>query len=453
MSASIEIPDFLAPDEGVKGIGAFRLLGIYELVDQFSNEFQIDHEIAFASLLAGFSHSIGGAFEIDSTLGVIRPPFSLLLVTPESDAIWPRIPTRFLVDDFENTMRAFAKVNLHQKADPEDSEDDQQRHPVADTIADTVETARAVYADKVSERITTTSLEMPFPRVPFDHHVLLTTPPVGLCRAFRQLSSENKVRLEQALSLGSPLRPRAGEESAAAPSFFWQAEQSEARRFLEENPWVVGLPALVLESDRPGVAVLSLDGGVVGEIHRRCLELFVMRHHAMRSSTTFSVEARAFQPVHEFLTAAQQWQSQTTEPSTIRPSRVVETALRFALLFTVLDRKPEPDQVAALFGLELAKRLYARHLKTLAKILPIAPSEAPDTDGLSKRELAVFMRICERPGLSRSELGRTFKKMNQPERDHILATLMGRRLIEMKEGKVYRNLPGPKREEPTVELS
>ena len=223
MNASIEIPDFLTPDEGVKDIGAFRLLGIYELVDRFSKEFQIDHEIAFASLLAGFSHSIGGAFEIDSTLGVIRPPFSLLLVTPESDAIWPRIPTRFLVDDFENTMRAFAKVNLPQKEDSKDSEDDQQSHPVADHFANTVETAKAVYADKVSERISTPSLEMPFPRVPFDHHVLLTTPPVGLCRAFRQLSSENKVRLEQALSSGTPLRPRAGEESGAAPSFFWQA--------------------------------------------------------------------------------------------------------------------------------------------------------------------------------------------------------------------------------------
>ena len=65
MRTPIQIPNFLAPDESVTGIGAFRILGIYELVDQFATEFQIDHEIAFASLLAGFSHSIGGAFEID----------------------------------------------------------------------------------------------------------------------------------------------------------------------------------------------------------------------------------------------------------------------------------------------------------------------------------------------------------------------------------------------------
>lgn len=72
MSASIEIPDFLAPDEGVTGIGAFRLLGIYELVERFSKEFHVDHEIAFTSLLAGFAHSVGGAFELDSPLEIGR---------------------------------------------------------------------------------------------------------------------------------------------------------------------------------------------------------------------------------------------------------------------------------------------------------------------------------------------------------------------------------------------
>ncbi len=443
MSARIETPDFLAPDEGVKGIGAFRLLGCYELVDRFAREFGIDHEVAFASVLAGFSHSIGGAFEIDSALGVLRPPFSLLLVTPESDAIWPRIPTRFLVDDFENTMRSFSKVNLHQQAEQGDGEDDKPCHPDAERIANTVETAKAVYADKVTERITTPSLEMPFPRVPFDHHVLLTTPSAGLCRAFRQLSPGNKIRLEHALSSGTPLRPRAGEESCAAPSFYWQVAQGEARRFLEENPWFVGLPFLVLESDSPGVAALAPDGGSTAEIQRRCLELFVMRHQAMRRPNTFSVEARAFQPVHEFLTAAQQWQNRSAEPSPIRPAKVVEMALRFALLFTVLDKKPEPDQAAALFGLELAKRLYVRHLKTLGKLFPVPPSQLPDMDGLSERELAVFLRICERPGLTPSELSRSFRRLRQAERDQVLATLMGRELIELKDGKLYRKmLPG-----------
>ncbi|MCG8602306.1 MAG: hypothetical protein MI807_19335 [Verrucomicrobiales bacterium] len=439
MNPQIEIPDFLSPGKGAGGIGSFRLLGIYDLVDRFAREFQINHEIAFASLLAGFGHSVGGAFEIDSTLGIIRPPFSLLLVTPETDAVWPRIPIRFLVDDFEHTMRLFAKANLHQSTEQKDDAENETHHPIADRIANTVDTAKAVYADKVSERITSASLEMPFPRVPFDHHVLLTTPPVGPCRALRQLSPDNRIRFEHALSSNTPLGPSVGEVSGAAPNLYWQVEQTEARRMVEENPWFTSLPTLILEADRPGVSALAPDGSVAGEIHRRCLDLFVMRHHAMLRSTTFAVESKPFQPVYEFLTAAQKWESRTEEPSPIRPSRVVELALRFALLFTVLDKKPKPDLVAAFYGLELAKRLYTRHLKTLTKLLPIPVSHVPDTDGLSKRELAVFMRICERPGLTRSELGRTFKKLNQPERDRVLASLIGRQLIELRDGKVYRS--------------
>jgi len=74
MSAPVKIPNFLAPDDAVKGIDAFRILGVYELVEKFAGEFYIDPETAFASLLAGFDHSLGGAFEIDSSLGVVRPP-------------------------------------------------------------------------------------------------------------------------------------------------------------------------------------------------------------------------------------------------------------------------------------------------------------------------------------------------------------------------------------------
>ena len=116
-------------------------------------------------------------------------------------------------------------------------------------------------------------------------------------------------------------------------------------------------------------------------------------------------------------------------------------ALRFALLFTVLDRKPEPDQVVALFGLELAKRLYVRDLKTLTKILPIAPSEVPDTDGLLDRDRKIYFRICERPGLSPSELSRSFNRLRTAERDEVLASLVERNLVELKDGKLYRQEP------------
>lgn len=439
MHTPIQIPNFLAPDESVRGIEAFRILGIFELVDRFANEYHVEHEIAFASLLAGFGHSIGGAFEIDSAMGKIRPPFSLLLVTPETDAIWCRIPTRFLVDDFEGTMRAFSNVNLSRNKNPDKDAEAAPGHPEADRIAQTMETAKSVYADKVAERITTSSLAAPFLREPFDHHVLLTAPPTGLSRAFRLLSSDERFRLEQALCSSTPMPPRSGEVSGAAPSFFWQVNHHEARRFIEQNPWFAGMPFLMLESATPGAARLEVDGKSPGEIHRRCFELFVMRHCAMRRPTTFSVRDDAtFRPLRKFLTKAQAWETKFETASLARPARVAEQALRFALLLTLLDKKPEPDEAAVFMGLELAKRLHIRHLKTLTKFLPIAPNEVPDTEGMSDRERNVYFRVCERPGLSPSKLGRSFRGMMKTERDQLLATLMGRRLVELRDGGLYQ---------------
>lgn len=438
MSVQVQIPNFLAPDKSARGIGAFRVLGIFELVDRFANEFQIEHELGFASLLAGFAHSVGGAFELESSLGLIRPPFSLLLVTPETDAIWSRIPTRFLVDDFESTMRAFAKINLPKKTDPDKGEETTDEDSNTQRIARTVETAQAVYADKVSERITCSSLVAPFPRVPFDHHALLTTPATGLRRSLQRLSPEEKFRLEQALSSSKPVSPRAGEESGAAPSFYWQVNQHEAPQLVEQNPWFVVMPFLMLESAAPGTSTLEVKTKCVSEIHRRCLDLFVMRHQAMRRPNTFTVNDRIFQPFREFLTEAQRWQMEFGMPTSVRPARVAEMALRFTLLFTILDQKREPDHAAALMGLELAKRLYIRHLKTVAKYLPLAPAEMPDTNGLSDRESAIYIRICERPGLSRSELGRSFNRLRQAERDRALTSLMRRNLVELKDRKLFR---------------
>jgi len=142
--------------------------------------------------------------------------------------------------------------------------------------------------------------------------------------------------------------------------------------------------------------------------------------------------------LRKFLTKAQAWETKFETPSLARPARVAEHALRFALLFTILDKKPEPDEAALFMGLELAKRLHIRHLKTLTKFLPIAPSEVPNTEGLSDMERRVYFRVCERPGLSPSKLGRSFRGMRKLERDQLIATLIGRRLVALRDGKVYR---------------
>ena len=172
----------------------------------------------------------------------------------------------------------------------------------------------------------------------------------------------------------------------------------------------------------------------------------------MRRTRVFSANTRPFVVVREFLAVAQRWENGSPTPSPVAPGRVAQMALRLALLLTVLDGKPEPDQVAAFMGLELAKRLHIRHLRTLAKFLPIPPSEVSITEGLTDWERKIFFRICDQPGLSASELGRTFQRLRKPERDEALTGLLRRGLVGLRDGKLYREEPRRHHLNPDVPL-
>jgi hypothetical protein len=104
-----------------------------------------------------------------------------------------------------------------------------------------------------------------------------------------------------------------------------------------------------------------------------------------------------------------------------------------------LEKKRQPDNLEAQLGLELAKRLAVRRHRILSAAIPTDEAKmAPNLSGLTSRERALFLRVVERDGLSKTELGRSFNRMGKEERDEILANLVFRNLVEIRENFVFK---------------
>src|SRR5690606_9662443 len=113
---------------------------------------------------------------------------------------------------------------------------------------------------------------------------------------------------------------------------------------------------------------------------------------------------------------------------------ILELALKFTSILTILDRKREPEMLEVMLGLELAKRAAIRRYRILQAALPQQEEEpGPHLEGLSPREREVFLRVVERGGLTKTELGRSFNRMRKEERDEILAALCSRKLLKLED--------------------
>ena len=158
MTGSFDTPPFLQPDEHFRSMGAFRLLRIFPIAQGFAKEFQIDREIALASMLAGAAHSMGGLGRVSTTFGSFEAPFSLLLVTPETEPVWSEVPVRFLTHEFEATMMFCLETYLKQKQ----MEGRKKGEDASDTqLKGAAELAERLYVDRMVERITTNSILFP----------------------------------------------------------------------------------------------------------------------------------------------------------------------------------------------------------------------------------------------------------------------------------------------------
>ncbi|MCB1064292.1 MAG: hypothetical protein KDN20_15420, partial [Verrucomicrobiae bacterium] len=281
MEQHAPIPASLQPDENFGRLSVFNLTRIWKTVDDFAKEFGIELEAALLATLAGLAHAMGGMVRTSTTFDSIEPPFSLLLVTPEKDPIWTEVPVRFLTHEFDSSMRQSLESYLIQRK----MEGCKKGEDPADTsLKSAAELANRLYMDGMVERITTSSVLFPFPRSLIDNHVLLSTPPVGIRRALRQLETLQKFRLENSLSTGSRLVAPDGVRSSGVPSFYWQVCNKELPLLLKENPWLIGTPFIALETSKPGKPQLDPLASCVLNLLNRCRDLVAKRHAIMGNS-------------------------------------------------------------------------------------------------------------------------------------------------------------------------
>jgi hypothetical protein len=292
--------------------------------------------------------------------------------------------------------------------------------------------------DGMVERITTSSVLFPFPRSLIDNHVLITTPAVGIRRALGQLEPLKKFQLENALTTGARLVAPDGVRSSAVPSFYWQVSKEELPLLLKENPWLVGTPFVALESTHPGRTPLDPLGSSALDHLYRCQELVAARHAIMGNGRRIQLDEKALRPCRKFLEEAQQDDSLTDIDTLLLPRRIVELGLKFTSVLTILEKRSQPELHEVILGLELAKRTTLRRHQILQSAFSQEDEQpSPHLEGLSQREREVFLRVVERSGLTKTELGRSFNRMRKEERDEILINLTSRRLLKLENRKVF----------------
>lgn len=436
MNHQSDIPECLRPDPDYGHPRVFKLTKIWKTLDDFTKAFGIELETTILATLAGLAHAMGGLVRTSTTFGSIEPPFSLLLVTPEANPVWTEVPVRFLTHEFNASMRQSLEMYMSQKR----MEGCKKGEDPSDTsLKDAAELAKRLYVGGMVERVTTSSLQFPFPRAPIDNHVLVTTPPTGITRALRQLQPLQKFQLEDALSTGARLVAPDGVRSSGVPSFYWQVCKRDLPTLIEENPWLIGVPFALLETSKSGNAVVDPYSPPVLDLLYRCKDLATMRHAAMGNSRQFRTDGKDFRAYQKFLERAQAEEGRWEYDTILPPLRIAELGLKFTSILTVLEGKRQPDLLEVMLGLELAKRTALKRHRVLQEALAHSAVEPvqPHLEGLSSRERAVFLRVVERNGLTKTELTRSFNRMRKDERDEILANLCSRRLLKFENGKLF----------------
>ncbi|MAS93079.1 MAG: hypothetical protein CMO55_07765 [Verrucomicrobiales bacterium] len=436
MDDQTDIPESLKPDKHYGHLNAFQLTKLWKTLDDFTKAFGIELEATILATLAGLAHAMGGLVRTSTTFGSIEPPFSLLLVTPEANPVWTEVPVRFLSHEFNASMRQSLEMFLSQKRMEGCKKDED---PSDTSLKDSADLAKRLFMDGMVERIATSSLQFPFPRAPIDNHVLVTTPPTGITRALRQLQPLQKFQLENALSTGARLVAPNGVRSSGVPGFYWQVCKRDLPALIEENPWFIGVPFALLETSKSGNAVVDPYSPPVHDLLYRCKDLATMRHAAMGNSRQFRTDGKDFRAYQEFLERAQAEERRWEYDTILPPLRIAELGLKFTSILAVLEGKRQPEMLEIKLGLELAKRAAVKRHRVLQAALPQQPDEMarPHLEGLSSRERAVFLRVVERGGLTKTELGRSFNCMRKEERDKILSTLVVRNLVEIRSRGIY----------------
>lgn len=430
------LPSFLDP------VGCTRELGIWTghqlnlEVSEFARHFRVEPDLALVALLAGAAHCLGGSVQWRMPWGRIRPPFNVLLITPEPDPLWVQVPLRFLRDDLPEEMLQLIQLpQTHVRRNAPHPDPTRQPHPPTDqdkpsqnprqSASKQEPTPMGAQTRQLIAPLYRESVAGPFPPCLLDGQVTLATPRSGLVTALKRLTELERLHLEASLLGGRELMAPAPTQPAGHGSFLWHCPTHQVGDLFGHQGWLARIPFLMMQSHVPGFPHLE-ENGLIATHQRRCRELFRTRFWT-QSVRTLELSRDDQEPVMRFLHDAQVSESRYPDP--YAALWVAELGLKLTLILMRIRGHTEPGPVGIQNGLDLAKRWARIHYENLAAYRGVVQNRAAENAALTERERAVYLRIVEQGRIRKADLRKGFHRMAARERDELVAGLLTKGLI------------------------
>jgi hypothetical protein len=419
------VPPCLTPCEPFEDLGRCVDPEIHKIASALSRQFGIPIGIAVACVLSAAANALGASITFELPHRRVAPPFSLLLISPDLEPVWPLVPLRFFREELEEYLHHQFALDEAEKGVSEKglkmAVDPSERLRAAQA------SARRLLAGNVLDRVYRESVAAPFPISPLDWHVTLGIPREGLLRALKKLTPLSVLSLQDMLLGGGPQSSIAGSHPGADTSFLWHVPEREAKAFFRQVPWMARIPFLLLRSEVAGFPNLDMDGSAVTAIDRVARRFFGERISRAARPRRVKLAPAIGKPVMHFLQEAQTWLA--TTDAAVLISWVAELGLKFALVRMRFRELPEPDAFTVQAGLELAKHLACDHFRNLAAWLPGPDAASADLAELTPVERRAYLVIVENPGITKADLRRRMRNLSSAGRDAIVVRLLAMGLI------------------------
>jgi hypothetical protein len=398
---------------------------IHKIASGFSRQFGVPLQVAVSCVLSAAAQYLGGSISFELPHRRVAPPFSLLVISPDIDPVWPQVPLRFFREELEEYLhhqfaldeaeRGGSEKGLKMAVDP------------SERLKAAQANARHHLAGNVLDRVYRESVAAPFPISHLDWHITLGTPREGLLRAMKKLTPSSKLYLRDTLQGGGPSSSVSGSNFGSDSSFLWHLPERQAKAFFRQAPWMRRIPFLFLRSEVASFPNLDSDGSAVtalGKIGRR---FFGERVSRAARPLHVKLTSAVGKPVMQFLQEAQTGNVTTDSPMPL--TWVAELGLKFALIRMRFREVSEPDPFTVQAGLELAKHLARDHFQNLAAWLPGPRTESAEFAELTPVERRAYLLIVENPGITKADLRRRIRNLSATGRDEIVVRLLAMGLI------------------------
>lgn len=398
---------------------------ILKIASGFSRQFGISLQVAVSCVLSAAAQYLGGSISFELPHRRVAPPFSLLVISPDLDPIWPLVPLRFFREELEEYLHQQFALDESERGRSE--KDLKMAVDPSERLKAAQSNARRLLAGNVLDRIYRESAAAPFPISPLDWHVTLGNPREGLVRAVRKLPPLSMLSLQDALLGGGPNSSISSASSGADTAFLWHLPERDAKPFFRQLPWMRRIPFVLLQSDAKSFPNLDTEGSAVAALGKVGRRFFGERIARAARPKRVKLTATIGKPVMQFLQEAQTWNA--TADSPVPLTWVAELGLKFALIRMRFREVSEPDPFTVHAGLELAKHLARDHFQNLAAWLSGPRTESADFAELTPVERRVYLLIGENPGITKADLRRRIRNLSATGRDEIVVRLLAMGLI------------------------